>query len=265
MKKLLLIALAAIVSLSASAFKVDTLTMATPNLPVEMKITVIAPDGEGPYPSLYLLNGYTGNYRDWAGFVPELKDAADRYGMVLVMPSGMDSWYWNSPVDTTMRMESAFTDDLIPMVDRTYPTIPSPDKRAITGLSMGGHGGMWLGVRHPELFGALGSTSGGVDFRPFKDRWKLKQWLGSIEDNAARWDEYTVATKVDNFKANGQAIIFDCGSEDFFADVNRKLHEDMLKAGVPHTYISRPGKHNWPYWRNAIKYQLVFFNDFFSK
>jgi S-formylglutathione hydrolase FrmB len=34
--------------------------------------------------------------------------------------------------------------------------------RAITGLSMGGHGGLFLGFRHAGFFGACGSMSGAL-------------------------------------------------------------------------------------------------------
>ena len=44
--------------------------------------------------------------------------------------------------------------------------IPEKRGRAITGLSMGGHGALWNAIRHKDVFGAAGSTSGGVDIRP---------------------------------------------------------------------------------------------------
>ena len=55
------------------------------------------------------------------------------------------------------------------------------------------------------------------------------------------------------------------GLEDFFADVNKQLHQKMLDAKVPHDYISRPGKHNAKYWGNSILYQLLYFNERFNE
>ena len=40
---------------------------------------------------------------------------------------------------------------------------------------MGGHGAMWLGIRHKDVFGAAGSTSGGVDIRPFPQNWSMNK------------------------------------------------------------------------------------------
>ena len=63
-------------------------------------------------------------------------------------------------------------------MDGHYRTLPSREKRAITGLSMGGHGALWLAIRHQDVFGAAGSTSGGLDIRPFPDNWDMKEQIG---------------------------------------------------------------------------------------
>jgi len=45
---------------------------------------------------------------------------------------------------------------------------------------MGGHGGLFLGIRHSDLFGNAGSVCGGVDIRPFPNSWDIKKSLGTI-------------------------------------------------------------------------------------
>jgi len=60
------------------------------------------------------------------------------------------------------------------------------------------------------------------------------------------------------------SLIIDCGYDDFFFNDNKRIHQELLKKGVGHVYIERPGAHNWDYWRNAIKYQLMYFKDFFG-
>jgi enterochelin esterase-like enzyme len=63
---------------------------------------------------------------------------------------------------------------------------------------------------------------------------------------------------------NTLKIIIDCGTQDFFYAVNERLHDELLYRNIPHDYISRPGAHNWVYWSNAVKYQLLYFNEFFD-
>lgn len=257
-------------ALQASAFRTDTLdiTSAKGLLPQPMRVAVITPDGLAAgqkAPTVFLLNGYDGDYRQWLRIRPDLGELADRYGMVLVAPSGMDSWYWNSPVDPKMQMESFIVDELVPYVRANYPASADPALNAVTGLSMGGHGAYWLGMRHPDVWGNIGSASGGLDLRPFPGKWKTGQRLGDIVNDPARLREYTVAGNVETLKKNGQNLIFDCGSEDFFASVNAQFHQALLDAKVPHDYTSRPGVHNSKYWANSLLYQLLFFHENFKK
>ena len=61
------------------------------------------------------------------------------------------------------------------------------------------------------------------------------------------------------------AIIFDCGTADFFYEVNEKLHREMLYRNIQHDYIARPGGHEDAYWNNSIEYHLLFFSNYFQK
>ncbi|MDE6206202.1 MAG: esterase family protein [Muribaculaceae bacterium] len=268
MKRFLLSLAAAVCLACASASTTDTLTVATKHLDTPMRVTVITPDGAPGerFPSVYVLNGFGGGYRDWTKRVPQIADLADQYKMVIVMPDGRDSWYWDSPVDPGMQMESFFVEDLVPYVDSVLPTIPNRENRAITGLSMGGHGSFWLATRHPELWGSAGSMSGGVDIRPFGKNWKMAKNLGkTIDEDPELWETHTVATLVPLMKDANVNYTFDCGAEDFFAQVNAELHQAMLDAGVPHDYTSRPGNHSWPYWSNSIPYHLLYFSTKFTR
>lgn len=268
MRQFLLLAFA-LVALGAAAFRVDSAKVATRYLATPEDITVIIPDAaaKGKHvPTVYVLNGFGGDHKAWISKVPAIGEMADRYEVVLVMPDGRDSWYWNSPADAGMQMESFFANDLVPYVDAHYPTLPQRESRAITGLSMGGHGALWLAMNHPELWCGAGSMSGGVDIRPFPKSWKMEQRLGkAMADDPELWNAHTVAANIAKFKDAGVAITFDCGADDFFAGVNAALHEAMLKEGIPHDYTSRPGKHSWQYWGNSLPYHLLFFYNILAR
>lgn len=65
---------------------------------------------------------------------------------------------------------------------------------------MGGHGAMWLSFRHKDVFGAAGSTSGGVDIRPFPNNWNMSDWLGKESENQEIWDNHTAINQIDRLK-----------------------------------------------------------------
>lgn len=268
MKYLLLTVLAVCGLFQARAAKVDTVQIATKHIVSPAKAVVVTPDAKKgqTFPSVYILHGYGGSYRTWINNIrKDLPALADKYGMVFVLPDGRNSWYWDSPVDSAMQMESFFVDDLVPYVDAHYPTRREASQRAITGLSMGGHGGLWLGLRHSDIWGSAGSMSGGVDIRPFGNNWKMKNSLGSIDQYPERWNNSTVVNLVPWLKPGQSNIIIDCGVDDFFIDVNRNLHNLLVQYKIPHDYTERPGKHNGEYWNNSILYHLLYFNEAFNK
>ena len=252
-----------------SAARVDTVTIATTHIVSPAKAVVITPDSKTQgrlFPSVYILHGYGGAYSDWTNLIRQnLPELADRYGMVMIMPDGRDSWYWDAEKNPEMQMESFFVKDLVPYIDANYPTIKTPDQRAITGLSMGGHGAMWLAIRHSNIWGNAGSMSGGLDIRPFSKKWKMDQALGPIENNAESWDKHTVINLVVSLIPGQLNVTIDCGVDDFFIDVNRNVHKKLVYAKIPHDYSERPGKHNRQYWKNSILYHLLFFNEAFNK
>jgi S-formylglutathione hydrolase FrmB len=217
-------------------------------------------------PVVYLLHGYSGNYSDWVLKAPDLLKAVDDNGYIVVCPDGAyNSWYFDSPVDTTMKYETDVALEIPAYIDTHYRTIANRAARAITGLSMGGHGALYLAIRHENVFGAAGSMSGGVDIRPFPDNWDIKKYLGDYPTHAANWNNNTVINLVDTLTNGALSIIFDCGTDDFFIQVNRALHEKLLSEKINHDYTERPGAHNWEYWDNAVQYQLLFFRDYFIR
>jgi S-formylglutathione hydrolase FrmB len=268
LKHLILTGVVSLFILFSRAATVDTISIYSNAMHKTSKCVVIVPDPaqkKAAYPVVYLLHGYGGWYSNWILRVPQLKDYADLYQMMIVCPDGANSWYVDSPVDTSIKYETYVGSEVPAYIDAHYPTLKDRKGRAITGLSMGGHGGLFLGMRHSDFFGACGSISGGVDLRPFPKSWDLSKRVGDTTNNAANWINYSVIHIVDQHAHDSLAIIIDCGTDDFFYSVNRQLHEKMLALKIPHDFIERPGQHDWNYWRNSIQYQLLFFSNYFKR
>ena len=271
MKKKLLgfICMSLLACFSLQAAQVDTLLVRSESMNKDIKVVAVRPDkavkGE-KCPTVYLLHGYSGRYDTWLGVRPDLPAIADRDGIIFVCPDGNhDSWYWDSPVVPESRYETFISKELIEYTDKNLNAIPDRSKRAITGLSMGGHGAMWNAIRHQDVFGAVGTTSGGMDIRPFPGSWGMKKYLGERDTNLDIWNNHTVINQLDRLKNGDLAIIIDCGVDDFFLAVNKAVHERLLSQKIAHDFILRPGGHNRDYWNNSIGYQIKFFKKFFEK
>ena len=254
----------------AKAARIDTLAVHSPSMNRAIDMVVIAPDqslGNEPVrcPVIYLLHGFGNNHFSWMKIKPNLPQIADRDGLIFVCPNGQDSWYWDSPQRPDYRYETFISQEMIAYVDSHYATIADRTGRAITGLSMGGQGAMWNAIRHKEVFGAAGSTSGGVDIRPFPKSWNMSKSLGDKETHPEVWEQHAVINLVEQLQNHDLALIIDCGEKDFFLEVNKAFHQKLLEHGIDHDFITRPGMHNWDYWNNSIDYQILFFEKFFGK
>ena len=251
------------------ASRVDTIRVESKVMHKTIKNIVVVPDdyqSTKTYPSVYLLHGAGGDFKDWVTNAPGIKILSDLYKVIIVCPDGgVTSWYYDSPVDSTYKYETFVTKELLGYVDAHYATNKDKSARAITGLSMGGHGGLYLSLRHQDLFGAGGSMSGGVDIRPFPNNWDIAKRLGTLQSQPENWEKNTIVNMLDLLKNSSLKLIIDCGVNDFFYDVNSNLHKKLLEIKYPHDYIERPGVHNWSYWKNSVKYQFLFFNEFFTR
>lgn len=269
MRKLFFI-LALVLPIFAFAARVDTVMVHSPSMNKEVKVVIVLPDttlgtNATPCPVIYLLHGYSGNALSWLGLKPQLSQIADEKGIIFVCPDGKNSWYWDSPKDPAYRYETFVAKELVGFVDQNYKTIASHKKRAIAGLSMGGHGAMWLSIRNKNTFGAAGSMSGGLDIRPFPKNWEMSKQLGEKEANQDLWEQYTVINQLDKIQKGDLALIIDCGLGDFFLQVNKDFHDALVARKIDHDFILRPGVHNGAYWSNAIDYQILFFSKFFNR
>ncbi|AVM52013.1 S-formylglutathione hydrolase FrmB [Bacteroides zoogleoformans] len=271
MKKRRMLVMSALLLLlveAVQAARVDTVCVESTSMNKGVEVVYVLPDKaveKIACPVIYLLHGYGGNARSWIRLKPELLRIADEKGIIFVCPDGKNSWYWDSPENAAYRYETFVASELVKYTDAHYATVPAKKARAITGLSMGGHGALWIAMRHKELFGAAGSMSGGVDIRPFPQNWEMSKQLGEFAANKRVWDEHTVVNQLDKIENGDLAMTIDCGEADFFLEVNKDLHNRLSARKIDHDFTIRPGAHTGSYWNNSIDYHILFFEKFFKK
>jgi hypothetical protein len=133
-------------------------------------------DAERRYPSIYVIQGLTGQIDMWRGrsalrlnFL-ELMDGAFASGecppAVVVF---VDCWtslggsqFLDSP--GTGRYHTYLCDEVVPFVDGRYRTLAARDHRGIGGKSSGGYGAMVTPMLRPDLFGGLATHAGDALF-----------------------------------------------------------------------------------------------------
>lgn len=262
--------------------QVDTIKVYSEAMDKYLKAAIVKPvsynEAARSFPSVYLLHGGSGSFSDWHQKVTQenlLIDLANQYQVLIITPGvGPSSYYYDSPLMDSVKYETYFIKELLPFIDQNYRTINKREARAITGLSMGGHGALMLSAKNPHLFIAAGSMSGVMNID--SDLWiqspefkrlrkeSQKAMLGDIQYKAP-FNVYTAVGLVDRMKENGIALIIDCGVDDFLINTNRQIHQLLLENGTPHEYTERPGAHTWEYWTEALPFHMLFIDQVFRR
>jgi enterochelin esterase-like enzyme len=193
------------------------------------------------YPVLYLQHGMGENERGWtaqgrANFILDNLRAANKARpMIVVMENGMvapraDGSRPAAGPGANSRRNEAFgalvVNDLVPMVDATYRTIPDRTHRAIAGLSMGAGQALQIGLANPDKFAYIGSFSGGGLGRSstgIPEPKPLLVWLGAGSAESGRMTSARVTV------------------------------ETLTRAGIPAVWFEAPGtSHEWQTWRKCL-------------
>ena len=218
---------------SEKSAKVVELTLKSSYMGQTMAYSVWLPadfDSEATYPFLYLLHGY--EYGDqsrldrcWLDKGNASKIAYDyqKSGgvpMVIVMPNGLSSFYQGD-------YETYFHEELMPKVEAEYKC---NGKRAIAGLSMGGYGTLYHGLKYHDKFTYAYAMS------PAAQSW-MSSFVGAGDD---------ISTY--------PRITFEVGTEDFTVDNSqaKALYDALVKKGLTCDYIERGGTHDWKFWQECL-------------
>jgi len=230
----------------------------------EVGYSVYAPDVGDPYakyPVLYLLHGAYDGHTAWPEHADkELRSYAAEHGLIIVTPDGDPfGWYLDSPIDENSQIESYLFAELIPLIESEYPVLPG--RRAIAGLSMGGHGALSLALRHPGDFVSASSMSGVLDLTLHEDSPEVVDRIGPLDEFRERYEAVSVTHLMQAAPKNlgGLRIYFSCGTEDRrFIDENRALSAMLVERNTPHEALFSEGKHSWAYWTSQLEGHVRF-------
>jgi len=288
----LLVCLTPVVIYAQSGTVDNTKTVQSDILNREMNYSVYLPESyhtsTRDYPVMYLLHGMTGDHSDWInlGEVQRIAGSAIADGsapeMIIIMPDGLyDAFYINN-YDGSIRWEDFFHEEFMPEIETRYRITTQRNGSAIAGLSMGGYGAMYHGIKYKEKFGSIYAMSAAfleVEPKPEEERNDREK-----EFHRKIWGPYNAQGFPENYKEHsiqemfkamepietGQRnrvilpqIFIDCGDDDFLIQQNMNLVSIMNEKNVTFEFRVRNGAHTWEYWRTALEKTMVFAGDIF--
>lgn len=211
------------------------------------------------YPVLYLLHGLAGHFDNWTDKT-RLAEYIANLQIIVVTPEGGDGWYADSATVPNDKYESYIIKELIPEIDKKFPTIADRNHRATAGLSMGGYGSIKFGLKYPDMFSIVGSISGALDAPLGTEKSAfLRPSIASVfgPDNSKTRTDNDIFGLVRNATSEKLKtfpfIYLDCGTEDSFLQTNRDFDALLVEKKLPHEFREMPGNHSWEYWDRGIQ------------
>ncbi len=223
-----------------------------------MTFSVFVPEGEGPFPVLTYLSGLTCTHAN----VTEKGDyraACAQHKIIFVAPDtsprgdyvpddedydfGKGAGFYvdatQAPFAQYYQMSSYIERELPEILAANFPVDMS--RQGITGHSMGGHGALTIGLRHPRTFKSVSAFA--PICHPSDVPWGQKAFKGYLGEDRAAWRQYDAVCLIED-GARTQQIMVDQGTEDQF--LVEQLRPEALEAackeaGIKLTLRMQPG------------------------
>ena len=131
------------------------------------------------------------------------------------------------------------TQDVIPMIDSTFRTIPDRDHRAMAGLSMGANEALHVATDHLDTFAYMAGFSGTMNGLSTDPLDPATAFNGTFKDGAAF----------------NELVWLGMGTKEPtpFPGAIGSFRTMLDKAGVKYVFFSSPGTaHEWLTWRRDL-------------
>lgn len=236
--------------------KIDTIQYKSATVDTIRRALVYTPPGFSKgkkYPVFYLLHGIGGDEKEWLkGANPQvildnLYAEEKIQPMIVVMPNGramkddraVGNVFDREKVEAFATFEKDLLSDLIPFIEKKYPTLTDREHRAIAGLSMGGGQSLNFGLGHLDQFA----------------------WVGGFSSAPNTKSPEELIPHPEEAKKQLKLLWMSCGDNDGLITFSKRIHDYLFQYDMPHIYYIEPGVHDFKVWKNG----LYMFSQFLFK
>ncbi|MDP3143612.1 MAG: alpha/beta hydrolase family protein [Candidatus Omnitrophota bacterium] len=206
---------------------------------------------------LYLLHGLSDDGTMWLRR-STIETEAERYGLVVVMPSVDRSFYCDGVHG--QNYFTYITSELPEYMHKVFHLSLKKEDNLIAGLSMGGYGAMRAALTFPERYRTVGSFSGVLALEPLA--YQADPALAKeFPFLAAAFTELNTTTlNPINLLENARDIqlYVSCGLQDELLICSKQFEARASALGVPGRFHYSAGGHDWTFWNQQISDFLRF-------
>jgi hypothetical protein len=181
----------------------------------------------------------------------------NKHDVIFVRPTfSKTPWYGNHDTDQSKRQEDYLISDVIPLVERNYPTLAAPEGRLLLGFSKSGWGALLLILRNPGVFGYAASWDAPLMMTEKQfGSWQTDEVFGTPQNMAHYLPSRLVESRSEPFRTRTRVVV--AGSNLFgrFSDKRypydgqahtEAFHSTAEAAGMLHVYApALKADHAW--------------------
>lgn len=253
--------------------RVERFQIHSPSMDRMIKAVVVLPpgydpDGDETYPVLYTLHGANAPYDTWAN-MPKLRaQLRDKPFIYTCFDGDANSGYVDAPFpirtgrrgdpDNSLKPSlfgTFFFDEFVPAIDSWYRI--DPDKRGVTGFSMGGSGAFHYMLARPDFFNSVSVLSSAyMDTRNMSEtrRSWLEPVLGDYDADPQPYQVIDHYLQIEARRSEGVTfppLYTHYGTEDFLLEENRKMNAFLIEHQIEIEVHETAGNHSWKFWHPA--------------
>jgi enterochelin esterase-like enzyme len=140
----------------------------------------------------------------------------------------------------------ALCNEFVPVIDRMYKTAKLPEKRAISGISSGGHMALLTVFSRPDVFlMGVGQSPTLTD--------EVYESLSKLTEEGRTLPGLRIWLDAGTFDLVGGTM-----DDKTFLEASEDLHHELEKRGITHTFNVYNDGHQWANWRERTDEILVF-------
>ena len=206
-------------------------------------------DKDEVYQVLWLIHGGGDDYTAWA-LDAMIQRACDAAQLIVIMPTILDLPGTRKDIDIMGFM----TEELPEAMRFMFPISPRRQDNFIAGLSYGGYFSYRCAMTHPDMYACVGSFSSPLDVA--EDVRRLHAGDPSFDSEKITGTDRDILYLTSKLKEEGWEMpksFQTVGTEDFTWDFNITARDHFMKLNLDHTFIQRPGTHNFEFWDAALK------------
>jgi S-formylglutathione hydrolase FrmB len=232
------------------------------------------------FPVLYFLHGLGDNEQFFVhsgawNLVEDMRDKGELKDFLIATPDARSTFYINAR-DGKERYEDFLLQEFFPYVEKHYRVAAGRANRAVSGISMGGYGALYLAFRHPQLFSSASAHSAALIEKlpnflagalPDSPRARV---LGNAFGNPPDpvfWQAHNPLIIARTANLAGLHIYFDCGDRDDYGfEVGAMALDKILTSRKSaHEFHIYPGRHDAAYFSEHLPAALLFHSRLFPK